>query len=111
MQTLPCRRAERQGPRDHVELAQGLCSPIYDTFWMSRGMQEFEFVYGYPLGAGLMQLMKLSRKSSEEVGCLIQEKLKETNEEASNHFGQPYYGNGGRTLPDNAEKAGGGTWY
>ena len=36
---------------------------------MSRGMQEFEFVYGYPLGAGLMQLMKLSRKSSEEVGA------------------------------------------
>ena len=113
---LLCKRCHAEGPnvKDPEimwDWLKAYAVPFYDTFWMSRGMQEFEFVYGYPLGAGLMQLMKLSRKSSEEVGCLIQEKLKETNEEASNHFGQPYYGNGGRTLPDNAEKAGGGPWY
>ena len=93
---LLCRRCHAEGPnvKDPEVMWDWLKAyavPFYDTFWMSRGMQEFEFLYGYPFEVGLMQLTKLSQRSSEEVERLIQEKLKETNEEASIHFGQPYF--------------------
>jgi 2-phosphoglycerate kinase len=62
-------------------------TPLYETFWRIRGMQEYKFIYKKSLTQELLDF----GLAVEEVNKIAQTIYEELQAEASIHFGQPYF--------------------
>ena len=95
---LLCSRCHAEGPNvkdpqimwDWIR-AYGVA--LYETFWDIMGMKEYKFIYQKSLDAEIQDIL-LSAGITEPDKCLkdmIQKSLKSVVQEASFHFGQPYF--------------------
>jgi len=66
---------------------------FYETFWSTMGMKEYKFIYRKSITVEIKDILRAAGLSedAEEAEKLIQENLKTVLEEASVHFGQPYF--------------------
>ena len=65
---------------------------FYGTFWSCMGMKEYKFIYHKSLNEELRDILEAAglEPNGEEVQELVDRHLRETAEQASIHFGQPY---------------------
>ena len=66
--------------------------PFYNTFWIIKGMEEYEFIYKTTLLDDIKAVVSKSNYSDleKEIKDAVDQVMDSVYEEASTHFGQPY---------------------
>jgi len=95
---LLCERCHAEGPNvtdpevmwDWIKAYK---VPFYETFWSIRGMKEYEFIYKKKVSEELLYILTQIgiEKNSEEFQEEWKFCMNSVRDEASIHFGQPYF--------------------
>ena len=66
--------------------------PFHNTFWIIKGMEEYEFIYKTTLLDDIKAVVSKSNYSDleKEIKDAVDQVMDSVYEEASTHFGQPY---------------------
>lgn len=95
---LLCKRCHAEGPNlTDPEIMwdwiRAYAVPFYDTFWYMQGMREYEFIYKRKLEQEIAAI--LQQANVTEVDSSVRENygklMSQVMDEASVHFGQPYF--------------------
>jgi len=92
---LLCKRCHAEGPNvadSEImwDWIHAYAVPFYETLWMFRGMKEYEFIYRKNIKSELKAILDAA-EITDEVDELMEVSLQSAMEEASTHFGQPYF--------------------
>ncbi|MCL2421793.1 MAG: HNH endonuclease [Defluviitaleaceae bacterium] len=95
---LLCSRCHAEGPNVADpeimwDWIRAYAVPLYETFWSIKGMQEYKFIYQKSVTAEIKDILNAAGMSDDfrQLDELIKVNLQAVQDEASVHFGQPYY--------------------
>lgn len=94
---LLCKRCHVEGPNvsDTEVMWDWICAysvPLYETFWSTRGMKEYKFIYGKSIEEDVNEIIRRAgiKMNESELQALINRILIRVEKQCSVHFGQPY---------------------
>ena len=95
---LLCKRCHSEGPNVNDkqimwDWIRAYRIPWYDTFWMARGMIEYKFIYKKAVSQEIIDILERANIKIEphKIKDLLDEIHEPIINEASIHFGQPYF--------------------
>ena len=95
---LLCKRCHAEGPNvtdPEVmwDWIRAYAVPFYNTFWYIQGMKEYEFIYKRKVEQEIAAILQQARVT--EIDLFVRENysrlMSQVMDEASIHFGQPYF--------------------